>query len=93
MHDSASRKEEAPTDASENAPGKLLDALIGLVGVNDDVALADALQVAPTLITEIRSARTPVSDLTLSRMNDISRLTLGNLRSLMADRREKFTLS
>ncbi|MFZ6646320.1 hypothetical protein ACO0LO_11420 [Undibacterium sp. TJN25] len=74
-------------------PNRLLDALIELLKLKNDAALARALEVAPPIISKIRHRTMPVGASMLIRMNEISGLDISQLRYIMGDRRGKFRIS
>ncbi|MCE2832276.1 MAG: hypothetical protein LW709_09535 [Oxalobacteraceae bacterium] len=59
-------------------PNNLLDSLIEKLHLKNDAALSRALEVAPPVISKIR---------------EVSNLSIRDLRVLMGDRREKFRIS
>jgi len=73
-------------------PNRLLDALIRKLHVKSDAALSHLLEVDPPVISNIRTLRKPVGAVLLIRMHEVSDLTIGELRSLMGDRRKKFRM-
>jgi len=74
-------------------PNHLLDSLIDKLHLKNDAALSRALEVAPPVISKIRHRRLPVGASLLIRMHEVSDLTIGELRALMGDRRQKFRIS
>lgn len=68
----------------------LLDFLIQKLELKNDAALSRALEVAPPVISKIRCRRMSVSASLLIRMHEVTELTIGELRTLMGDRRAKF---
>src|SRR5438552_81926 len=74
-------------------PNHLLDQLIDKLQLKNDAALSRALEVAPPVISKIRRRRLPVGASLLIRMHEVSELTIGELRALMGDRRQKFRIS
>lgn len=74
-------------------PGALLDALMSKLQVKTDAALARMLEVAPPVISNIRHHRLPVGASLLIRMNEVTGLSIRDLRDLMGDRREFFRLA
>jgi hypothetical protein len=71
----------------EYNPDRLLNALIDKLKVKNDFALSFALEVAPSVISKIRHRKIPVSASMLLRMNEITYLSIKDLRLLMGDRR------
>ena len=74
-------------------PNNLLSALIAKLKLKNDAALSRALEVAPPVISKIRHRRLPVGASLLIRMQEVSDLSIRDLRSLMGDRRNKFRIS
>ncbi|WP_338762456.1 hypothetical protein [Massilia sp. METH4] len=74
-------------------PNRLLDALIDIMGLKNDAALARSLEVAPPVISKIRHLKLPVGASLLIRMHEVSELSIRDLRYLMGDRRQKFRIS
>ena len=87
----------APVISDEEAltynPTRLLDALIDIMHLKNDAALARALEVAPPVISKIRHMKLPVGASLLIRMHEVSELSIRDLRYLMGDRRKKFRIS
>lgn len=71
-------------------PGHLLDTLIEVMGLRYDASLAERLDVAPPVISNIRHLRLAVGAKLLLRMHEVSNLSIKDLRELMGDRRPKF---
>lgn len=74
-------------------PNNLLSTLITRLRLKNDAALSRALEVAPPVISKIRHRRLPVGASLLIRMQEISDLSIKELRLLMGDRRNKFRIS
>lgn len=74
-------------------PNRLLDALLENMRLKNDAALSRALEVAPPVISKIRHHRVPVSASVLLRMHEATDMSIGDLRFLMGDRRNKYRLS
>lgn len=74
-------------------PDNLLDFLLKKLELKNDAALSRVLEVAPPVISKIRHRRLPVGASILIRMHEVSGLTVGDLRALLGDRRQKFRLS
>lgn len=74
-------------------PNHLLDILLGKMQLKNDAALSRMLEVAPPVISKIRHRRLPVGASILIRMHEVSGLSVGDLRALLGDRRQKFRLS
>ncbi len=86
-------KGEVTMDKSEYDPNHLLSSLISKLKLKNDAALSRALEVAPPVISKIRHRRLPVGASLLIRMQEISELSIKDLRALMGDRRKKFRIS
>jgi plasmid maintenance system antidote protein VapI len=74
-------------------PNRLLDALLQNMRLKNDAALSRMLEVAPPVISKIRHHRLPVSASLLIRMHEATGTSIGDLRFLMGDRRNKYRLS
>ena len=74
-------------------PNRLLDNLLERLQLKNDAALARSLDVAPPLISKIRHRRLPVGASLLIRMNEVSGLSIQELRRIMGDRRTKVRIS
>lgn len=74
-------------------PDHLLASLIGRLKLKNDAALSRALEVSPPVISKIRHRRLPVTGSLLIRMHEVTNLSIGELRSLLGDRRTKFRIS
>jgi hypothetical protein len=74
-------------------PERLLDHLIGKLRLKNDAALSRALEVAPPVISKIRTGKLPVGASMLIRMHEVSELSIRDLRFLLGDRRNKFRMS
>lgn len=74
-------------------PNRLLDSLLQNMQLKNDAALSRMLEVAPPLISKIRHRRLPVSASLLMRMHEVTNMSIGDLRFLMGDRRNKYRLS
>ena len=68
-------------------PNKLLDVLLDTFGLENDEALSRVLHVGAPLIRRIRCGQAPVDALLLIRMNELSGISVRELRRLMGDRR------
>jgi plasmid maintenance system antidote protein VapI len=82
---------QAPTDTPYH-PERVLDQVSEELGVSDDIALAKALKIAAPLLDRIRHGQTPLRASILLRINEVSGMSMGELRSLMGDRRSKFRM-
>jgi plasmid maintenance system antidote protein VapI len=74
-------------------PNRLLDTMRERLHLKNDAALSRALEVHPPLISKIRHRRLPVSASLLVRMNELTGLSIRELRNVMGDRRKKFRIS
>lgn len=74
-------------------PNRLLDALLQNMRLKNDAALSRMLEVAPPIISKIRHYHLPVSASLLIRMHEATGVSIGDLRFLMGDRRNKYRLS
>jgi plasmid maintenance system antidote protein VapI len=74
-------------------PNRLLDALLENMRLKNDAALSRMLEVAPPVISKIRHHHMPVSASVLIRMHEATKMSIGDLRFLMGDRRNKYRLS
>jgi hypothetical protein len=74
-------------------PNRLLDALLESMRLKNDAALSRMLEVAPPVLSKIRHHRMPVSASVLIRMHEATKMSIGDLRFLMGDRRNKYRLS
>lgn len=73
-------------------PERLLDAVTAVLQVKNDAALARALEVAGPVIHRIRRRHTPVRASILLRMQEASGMSLGELRSILGDKRKTFRM-
>jgi hypothetical protein len=85
--------ENEKTSGQTYNPNRLLDALLESMRLKNDAALARMLEVAPPVISKIRHHRMPVSSSVLIRMHEATKMSIGDLRFLMGDRRNKYRLS
>lgn len=81
------------TNEKKYDPDHLLASLIGRLQVKNDAALSRALEVSPPVISKIRHRRLPVTGSLLIRMHEVTNLSIGELRELLGDRRNKFRIS
>lgn len=77
-----------PSDGYD--PGRLFNALCGLLKLRTDVSLARRLEVPTALVRLIRLGEIPVTPELLVRMEEVSGWSGRQLRDLMGDRRCKF---
>lgn len=73
-------------------PSSLMDVLCRHLGVQDDIQLAQHLQLAPSLIENIRLGRVPVSASLVLLLQESTGLSVEELRHAMGDRRNHFRL-
>lgn len=81
----------APTVAPYH-PERVLDKVSEKLKLCNDAALARALKIAAPLLDQIRQRQMPLRASILLRINEVSGLSMGELRSLMGDRRSKFRM-
>lgn len=77
------------TSSSNYCPENLLDALAEKLGVKSDAGLSRVLDISPSTISRMRHRRIPIYPAILIRMNEISGLSIMELRALAGDRRTK----
>lgn len=68
-------------------PGRLLTYLMQTLQLKNDIALSRALRVSHALLEAIREQRFPVVGAVLIQMQEVSQLSITELRKLMGDRR------
>lgn len=71
-------------------PNRLFNALITMLKLRNDSALARLLEVPILLLKKVRQHDIPVTPALLIRMEEVSSLSGRVLRDLMGDRRQKF---
>lgn len=74
-------------------PDRLLDTVINQLRLKNDAALCRALEIAPPVVSKIRHRRLPVGASLLIRLREVTGMNIGELRSLMGDRRQKLRIS
>ncbi len=74
-------------------PNNLLTGMIKVLKLKNDAALSRTLEVAPPVISKIRHGKLPVGASLLIRMQEISNMSIRELRKMMGDRRNKFRIS
>src|SRR3954463_1886803 len=74
-------------------PNHLLDVMLEKLKLKNDAALSRALEVAPPVISKIRHRRLPVGASMLIRMHEVTNLSVGELREILGDRRQKYRIS
>ena len=88
------KRYETHTDKPDTYdPNNLLSSLINTLNLKNDAALSRTLEVAPPVISKIRHGRLPVGASLLIRMQEVSNMSIQQLRTLMGDRRRKFRIS
>ena len=93
-HGSYKKRYETHTSKPEKYdPNNLLTGMIKIIKLKNDAALSRALEVAPPVISKIRHGRLPVGASLLIRMQEISNMSIRELREMMGDRRNKFRIS
>ncbi len=93
-HESYKQRYEKHTSKPDKYdPNNLLTGMIKKLNLKNDAALSRALEVAPPVISKIRHGRLPVGASLLIRMQEISDLSIKELRDMMGDRRTKFRIS
>jgi len=68
-------------------PEHLLDSVLDRLGLDTDTALAQALQVTPSVIDDIRCKRRPVDAAMLIWIHELTGIDIGGLRNILGDRR------
>ena len=77
----------SPSSSQHYTPENLLSYLLEQLNLHSDVALSRALHISHQLIVQIRAHQLPVAGALLMRMQEVSQLTITELRQLMGDRR------
>ncbi len=83
-------REAAVAAPQQYNPSRLLNALIELLDLKSDAALARALEIAPPTISKMRHRVVPVSAAMLICMHYLSGLSISELRGLMSDHGPRF---
>lgn len=78
------------TDKFNYDPANLLDEVIKLKNLKNDAGLCRALGVAPPIISKVRNKQLPVGASLLVRLNELTDVSIRDLRRLMGDQRDKF---
>jgi hypothetical protein len=73
-------------------PNHFVDQLSARLKVKNDAALCRQLGVSPPLISKIRHLRLPIGASLLIRVHEVTGLAIGELRTLMGDRRSKYRI-
>jgi D-serine deaminase-like pyridoxal phosphate-dependent protein len=74
-------------------PNRFFDNVIEHMHLASDAALAQALEVAPPVISKMRHRRIPIGASMLIRIHEESGLNIKDLRELMGDRRKRVRIS
>jgi DNA-binding transcriptional regulator YdaS (Cro superfamily) len=74
-------------------PNRLLNAVMSCLQVTTDTALARALKLKPSAITDVRTGHRPVSATLALLLEQVTGMTMQDIRQLMGDRRARFRLS
>jgi DNA-binding transcriptional regulator YdaS (Cro superfamily) len=74
-------------------PALLFDALIQKLELPNDRALAEFIGVTPSVISKIRTHRTPVSAAILIRVNEMTNVAISDIRAIIGERRTKLFYS
>lgn len=82
----------SPVSTHPYNPNMLFDVLLETFGLDSDEALGSVLQIGVPLIRRIRYGQAPVDPLLLLRMNELSGISVRELRRLMGDRRADWRL-
>ena len=77
---------EVPEQKSYD-PGRLLAYLKQLLDLKTDIALSKALRISHQLLGAIREKKLAIAGAVLMRMQEVSKLSIAELRQLMGDRR------
>lgn len=70
-------------------PGKLLTYLKCTLQLKNDIALSKSLRVSHALLMAIREHKLPLAGAVLLRIQEVSQLSIAELRAVMGDRRRK----
>jgi hypothetical protein len=68
-------------------PARLLNYLTHVLQLKNDVALSRALRISHALLIAIREQRLAIAGAILMQMQEVSQLSIAELRALMGDRR------
>ncbi|GGC63357.1 hypothetical protein [Undibacterium terreum] len=74
-------------------PNRLLNAIKEKLQLRDDAALSRVLAISRPLVWEIRRHTVPVGAWLLMRMQEVSQLSVEELRFLMGDRRQRIRVA
>lgn len=72
-------------------PNNLLNASLRMLKLKNDAQLARKLGIDPPILSRIRHHRLPVGAMLLIRLNELTGLTIQELRALMGDLRPSYT--
>lgn len=67
----------------------LLDSVLDRLQLENDSALCDVLDIAPSVISDIRHMRHPIDAAMLVRLHELTDISISGLRNILGDRREK----
>ena len=70
-------------------PDRFLTDLQQYLHITDDAALSRALHISPGLIAQLRTCRRPVAGALLLRLQEVTSLSVAELRQRIGDRRQK----
>lgn len=73
-------------------PNHFIDQLATRLKAKNDAALCRQLGISPPLISKIRHKRLPIGASLLIRAHEVTGLAIGELRTLMGDRRRKYRI-
>ncbi|HEV2612994.1 MAG TPA: hypothetical protein VGU61_22230 [Noviherbaspirillum sp.] len=82
----------SPVPTRPYDPNMLFDVLLETFGLDNDEALGSVLHIGAPLIRRIRYGQVPVDPLLLLRINELSGISVRELRRLMGDRRADWRL-
>lgn len=71
------------TATQETTPNKLLDAVIGKLGLKNDSALSRVLEVGPPVISKIRRHTLPVGPMLMIRIHDATGMAINEIRACL----------
>lgn len=73
-------------------PNRLFDVLLTRTNTRNDAALSRMLGVSPTIISKVRHHRLPVGATLLIRAQEITGMSVRELRKVMGDRRARYRM-
>jgi hypothetical protein len=68
-------------------PDHLIDSILDHLQLDNDEALAQSLEISPSIIAEIRRMRRSIDAPMLIRMHELTGLSIERLRNILGDRR------